>query len=98
MANDITHNPWIIDTAEPVSSKRLTLAKVIWRGPTTAGHALIIHNLAGEIILSVLEATGGANVVQQYDLPDVVCAGIDIDTLGSGIAYLYFREQGPSVS
>ncbi len=51
MANTITTNPLVIDTAATIAFTRPLLAKFIeWVAPTTAGQVCVIADIGGNII------------------------------------------------
>jgi hypothetical protein len=53
MANDITGNPWYIDTAAEVFKQRVYVKNIIWNKPT-AGTALIILDNQGRTIINTV--------------------------------------------
>jgi hypothetical protein len=95
MANDITKNPLVIDTASgtAVLTHSLRIKKIRWVGGTTAGHTAIIQdqnsNLYWESICS------GANYAEESDFTEdksnrTLINGLKVPTLGSGKLEIYF--------
>lgn len=94
MANNITTNPMVIDTAGAgvIINVSLRIKKLRWVGGTTAGHAAVVKDKEGNIFWeSVCPA---ANYVEETDFAlhksqRNVLNGLIVSTLGSGKLYLY---------
>ena len=90
MANNLTDNPMILDTAGGgvLTSARIQPAKIRWDGATTAGHTLLIKDSAG--IVKYTSTAGGANNVEESTfVPHETWAGLELTTLSSGKVYIY---------
>lgn len=86
MANSLTGNPWIVDTAAVITIDRVR-CNLRWVGATTAGHTCLIKDNAGRVVWR--SVAGGANYVES----DAVnpgggpfnFQGLNVDTIASGI-------------
>ena len=87
MANDLTKNPWKIDTAAAtvLSTLKLRVKGVRWVGATTAGHTAVIHDQNSRLVWTSVAT--GANYVES-DLIENDWDGLIVPTLASGILYL----------
>ena len=94
MANDLTKNPLVIDTASgsPALTTFIRIKKIRWIGATTAGHQAIVQdqnsNLCWESVAS------GANYTEETDFnlngpQRMVLSGLRVPTLGSGKLEIY---------
>jgi hypothetical protein len=60
VANDITSNPWKLDTPATISMpSRVKINNIVWGDYTTAGDTLLITDLNGK---QIVKAVVGANV------------------------------------
>jgi hypothetical protein len=94
MSNDLTQNPWVVDTASatPITSDAVRVAKFRWVGGTTAGHECKITNAAGTAILFSSFAAGANHVDEQtHEIHTLFAAGLAVPTLASGKVYIYFK-------
>ena len=94
MANDLTANPWVVDTASAtaITADKIRVDKFRWIGGTTAGHTCIVKNSAGKTVWSSIAA--GANFIDDSSNASAHlfdCKGIAVTTLASGILYIYFK-------
>ena len=87
MANDLTKNPWQVDTAAGtvLTTMKLRVKGVRWVGATTAGHTAIIHDQNSRIVWRSVAT--GANYVES-DLIENDWDGLIVPTLASGILYI----------
>jgi len=85
MATDITQNPFIMDTAEVVTTLRVYVKTVRWVGGDTAGDQVIIHDNSANV--KWVGEAAGANHVEEGLVEDW-WDGVDLDTIASGIVYL----------
>lgn len=101
MANNISNNPIILDTTGTVGyniAQPLTVTKIVWEAPTTAGHiAQIVRAVDNTTVL--VEATAGANdvgasVAFDFNTPIIfpqAQGGWYLKTLGSGKLLIYVK-------
>jgi hypothetical protein len=69
MANDISSNPWYLDTASttvPVYLYRIKMGPVIWADYTTSGDELLITDVNGKVLI---KAIIGAELADQWAFP-----------------------------
>ena len=97
MANDITFNPIIVDTASStaVTTKTFVAIMLRWVGATTAGHTASVQDTNGKVRWAS-EATG-ANYVEEthFDGKPMIFEGLKVPTLGSGTVYIYVSDKIP---
>lgn len=93
MANDLTNNPWVVDTAAAtvLSADRLRLVTIRWVGATDAGHTAVVTNAAGKVVWA--GNAGSADHSEESQLPGYRTKGLDtvglvVPTLGSGKLYI----------
>ncbi len=90
MSNDLTQNPWIIDTAASTTistDNNLKLNYVRWVNATTSGHQCVIQNEDGMVIWE--SYANAANYVERDQLKRTI-NGMIVPTLDSGKLYIYF--------
>lgn len=93
MANDLTNNPWVIDTASAtaLTAMRARVTTIRWVGATDAGHTAVITNAAGKVIWA--GNAGSADHSEDAQTPGYRTRGLDtaglvVPTLGSGKLYI----------
>ena len=103
MANDLTGNPLVIDTAgvAVLLTEDLFVATVRWDGATTAGHQAVIQDQAGAVKWASRAA--GANHVEAERISPPPSAasthsvppwsGLKVPTLASGTLYITLYER-----
>lgn len=87
MANDLTADPWIIDTAATtvLSTNQIYVKSIRWVGATTAGHTAIVQDQKGNVIWS--SVASGANYVESEIIEQWI-NGLIAPTLASGVLYV----------
>ena len=98
IANDLTGNPWVVDTASatPITTDDVYLDTIRWVGATTAGHQAIVKDNKGTPDTIYEGLASGANFIDErsfgaeYAGPRRVVGGLSVTTLGSGKLYIYF--------
>lgn len=89
MGNDVTSNPWVLDSTGAVTTDLLRVKGIRWVGATTAAHAAILKDKNGKVKWS--SVASGANYVESdtiYTRPGQNWDGLTVDTLGSGKLYV----------
>ena len=91
MANDVTSNPWILDTAgaTPITTDLIRVKGIRWVGATTAAHAAILKDQNGKV--KWRSVASGANYVESDNLftrPPNNWDGLVLDTLQSGVIFV----------
>lgn len=94
MANDLTDNPWIIDTAATLDagSGEMRIAHVKWINPSgQADDACVIQNGAGTRVFWESVYPGG-NFDADISFPErgIRVRGLKVSTLSRGRLYVYF--------
>lgn len=89
MANNLTKNPIIIDTAsnDMVDTKNHTVVGIRWVNATTASHTAVIQNADGVVVWSC--AATGAGYTHESLIRQYWTGGYKVPTLASGILYIY---------
>jgi hypothetical protein len=100
MANNITGNPIVVDTAASttVTDYNFKAWMIRWVGATTAGHTISVQDKDGNV--KYASEASGANYVEESHLvsPRTDCLifkGLKVPTLGSGIIYIYIESEWP---
>ena len=89
MANDITGNPWILDTAGSVTTSPFKCQYLKWT-PTTDGDDLLIVDNAGNTVWSLKAIAADSNQGIDYKEPiEGVINGLSITTIDNGTLYVY---------
>ena len=90
MANDVTSNPWKLDTAASISAAVVQIGRIRWVGGATAGHTAIVKDSAGTVIASLVATasnyTEDVPIWKEY-------TGVTLDTLASGTLYLSIDKR-----
>ena len=89
MANVLTTNPIILDTAGATSAiaRRVFIKAILWYGATNSAHTCVIHDASGGNIVFGASVTAAGEVVT-VNL-NTRLAGIYLTTLGSGTVLIY---------
>lgn len=92
MANNVTRNPFYIDTAAAASViiGRLEITKIRWVSPNAAaGHQCIIQDGAGlPVWESIAPADDHIDSDGWTDENPLVVVGLTVPTLASGVVYI----------
>ena len=97
MANDLTKNPWVVDTASgtAILSDWADVRSIQWIGGTTAGHAAIVQDKDGTVIWRRLAAAVNANFDTEFQGRwGRRVNGLLVPTLDSGTLYITFAHEG----
>ena len=104
MANLLSQNPLIIDTAAATAiiTQPLRVTKIMWDaiGHATDDHALTIKDKNGVIkyvrTLTSLGTVGELVSAQESDFnPPLVVDGLIVSVLGGGLVYIYVLDNPP---
>lgn len=97
MANDISGNPLVLDTASAtsVTTKTFVAWMLRWVGATVAGHTVSVQNDASKVKWA--SEGSGANYVEEthFDGKPVIFEGLKVPTLSSGTIYIYVFDKIP---
>ena len=90
MANDLTGNPYLVDTAAVITKESVSVIRMVWESPTTAAHTLDVVSNDGSKLWSTTAIAGGTGIVyeREFGFP---CSGINVVTIQSGTLYVYVR-------
>jgi hypothetical protein len=94
MANDLTANPWIVDTASAtaLTADLIRVAKFRWVGATTAGHECKVTATDTDRVIFRSLAAGANHIDEQtHENEQFNTLGIIVVTLTSGILYIYYK-------
>tara|TARA_Y100000310_G_scaffold49526_1_gene45784 strand:+ start:1789 stop:2061 length:273 start_codon:yes stop_codon:yes gene_type:complete len=88
MANDLTGNPKLVDTATTeVYDKPTFIKTIIWDGAANGNTLVIHHKAAGRVVFQAQWATGDPATVI-YNINAHV-HGVYVTTIGGGTALIY---------
>lgn len=87
MANDISRNPWILDTAAIITTDKVRVKSLRWVSKTaSAGDDLSIEDDDGTVVWATVAT--GANYVEAHDV-DARLHGFELAVIDSGALYVY---------
>jgi len=90
MANNVTQNPWIIDTAGTLTTGTMRVRLLRWVGGTTAGHECIVTD--GQDQEKWRSVAAGSNHIDADHMESYqVWVGLKVPTIQSGRLYIYFQ-------
>lgn len=91
MANDITSNPWILDTPNPgvmLLSSKVFIEHCEWAGYTETNHVAELQDINGK---SVWLATAAQDLEEVRSAKIGAVNGLQVAQLGSGKIRVYMR-------
>lgn len=84
MANNITGNPWSLDTVGVITTSGVHIKNLVWANGTTDGDALLIQDNAGRDIIRAKWQTEGDNNFGVFNWVQ----GLNLVTLVSGKVFI----------
>jgi hypothetical protein len=92
MANDVQGNPWVIDTASAtaLTSNLVKISRMVWREPTTVGHALSVTDANSKEVWDEYAIAAGNGINYEREVENWV-NGLIVPTLDSGTLLIYIR-------
>lgn len=101
MANSITGNPLVIDTAAAAAITAYTFKAWMlrWVSPSaSAGHTIVVQDRNGNVKYSTVAT--GSNYVEESHLVNprnesLIFDGLIVPTLASGTIYIYIDSEVP---
>jgi hypothetical protein len=90
MANDLSGNPWKIDTAAVITTDPVRIHQCVWQEPSASGEDLTIVDNANRIIWDENSLSGGTGVSIEQDLHGLVYSGFNVTVIDSGTLYVYY--------
>jgi hypothetical protein len=88
MANDITGNPWSLDTPGNISRSQTHIQNLVWADGNTDGDPLLIQDRIGRDILRAKWATQGNHNYGMFRWVD----GFNLVTIGSGKVFVVIHK------
>ena len=85
MADDLTSNPWVIDSTGAKASGEVHIDRIAWKNATTLNHTVLIVDGAGKIIFEDFASIATYNTSQSIGR---VYTGVTVSTLSSGKLYI----------
>ena len=86
MANDISSNPWFLDTTGTIYEYKVKIKRLVWSEQVTAGDILLVEDINSKTIVS--SKAYAANFAQEFAY-DGWFNGFKLVTLGSGVVAVY---------
>lgn len=94
MANDLTKNPWIVDTAgaTPLTTDKILVRKIRWTGATTSGHTAVVKDGQARNVFESVATVTGSNTPEDVSFfgEEGNFRGLAVTTLASGKLYIYY--------
>ena len=88
MANSVTTNPIVLDTAGAVSTDKLTIKAIVFTAAN--GDGLVLSDVSGNAVISLEASTG--NLSPSLTVPGgIKTDGLVVTTIDGGTAYLYLK-------
>lgn len=89
MANQLSGNPWVIDSTGTLTALQVQVRAVRWVGATTNAHTAVITDTDGLVLWASQAATATLGTPETSLIP-FSAGGLKVPTLASGKLYLYF--------
>jgi hypothetical protein len=90
MANNLTGNPLVVDTAAALISGMATILAMEWI-PNAAADDLTVTDGTGKTIWDVDALTGGTAGKEKFPLDRFVCTGLTVSVIDGGTLYVYIK-------
>ena len=85
MSDDLTSNPWVIDTTGAKFSGKVKIDRIAWKNATTLNHTVVIVDGAGKLIFEDFAAGAPYSTSQPIGR---LYTGVTVSTLNSGKLYI----------
>jgi hypothetical protein len=76
--------------ADSITGKKF-VKKILWSGPTTAGHQLVLQDAAGNTFVDVKCGLANESVQLDFNVTSLRIDGCTVQTMGSGSVFLYLE-------
>lgn len=86
MANDISANPWYLDTTGVIYPSKVKIKRVVWSEQVAAGDTLLLSDSNGKKVIA--SKAYAANFTQEFAY-DGWFDGLTLTTLTSGVLLVY---------
>ena len=97
MANVLTDNPWVIDTAGSANLRTAwsDIRRILWVAPgSVAGDEANVQDQNSNVIFRRLATGANTSVFEEYEERfGRPVNGLKVPTLGSGILYIFFATR-----
>jgi len=90
MANDLKGSPYKIDTPGVITTDKIFVNQMVWQEPAAAEDDLVVSDANARTLWDENAYIGGTGVSIEQDI-NHFCDGITVDTIDSGILFIYFR-------
>jgi hypothetical protein len=87
MANDITGNPWKLDTAGVIANWQVRIKNLVWVNATT-GNTVLLQDKAGRDVLRAVYNEQGDNNFGEF----LWVEGLNLVTIGGGELLLVIHK------
>lgn len=78
--------------AADATTRTLHVAKIVWVGPTTAGHSVEVRNAAGDTLWAAVCSVANEYIEADFDACDLLHAvGFTVQTMTSGYLLVYLK-------
>ncbi len=89
MANDLTANPYIIDTAATITEGLIHINRITWKEPGTEGDDLTLTDGADNVIEDVNALNVGTGAEMDKELNQMF-TGLKVSVIDAGTLYVYY--------
>lgn len=91
MANDITKNPWVLDTAADITAEKIVITKMVWKPNAAANDLTVLDHEGGtKWDVDALAAAPAGN--EFFDIAEpMVFYGFNLSVIDGGTLYVYFK-------
>jgi len=91
MANALTGNPLVIDTADSTLANfpGVSITKIVWNAPTTIAHTFSIQDSAKELVAGVCAVANQGVVIDFFPPLRLKSGKWKVPTLSSGKLFVY---------
>lgn len=91
MSNNLTGNPYIVDTAGIISSAPVFVKRMVWQEPAAAAEDLTVKDSEGKVLWDENSHAGGTGISIEQEM-EIDCNGITVETIDSGMLYIYYEK------
>lgn len=93
MANDLTQNPYVLDTAAAITvgTTPVSIMGFVFRA-TNATNSVVIHDNNGNLLLTLSAPANNECVVVMFPEPLIV-RGLTINAITNGILHIFLSRQ-----
>ena len=86
MSDDLTSNPWVVDTTGTKTSAEIRISRIAWKNATTLNHTVLVVDGNGKTIFEDFASGATYNVSEPIGR---VYTGLAVSTINSGKLYIY---------